>query len=113
MKINWVLLGFVALNLTFSTIGDICAKLWGLSNGHKWFYIGLAVNLITIAAFMAIVRLGGLAIATSVVLILTIMINVFLGYIIFHEKVTPGQWFGVGLGLIAILLILEVFKFNN
>ncbi len=112
MKINWALIGIVAVNLTFSTLGDICAKLWGLTNNQKWFYIGLPINLVTIAAFMVIVRLGSLAITTTIVLILTIIINVFLGFIIFGEKVAFGQWLGILLGLAAIPLILGILKFK-
>jgi drug/metabolite transporter (DMT)-like permease len=110
MKPEWQLIAAILGNLTCSTIGDICAKLWGLTNDHKWFYIGLPINIVTIATFMVIVRLGGLAITTTVVLVLTIVINVTLGYALFKERVDPIQWVGIIVGILTIPLILGVFS---
>jgi drug/metabolite transporter (DMT)-like permease len=110
MNTNWPIILIVITNLTFSLLGDICAKLWGIQNNSKWLYIGLALNIVTVLAWMMIVRYAGLAIPTTVVLILTIILNVTLGFIVFQEKINPGQWFGIGLGILSILLILEVFK---
>src|SRR3989338_10320479 len=92
----------VVINLTFSTLGDICAKLWGLTNNEKWFYIGLPINLVTIIAFMFIVRMGGLAIPTTIVLILTILLNVGIGFLIFNEAIIFAQWVGIVMALVAI-----------
>jgi len=110
MDINWFVVEIVAVNLTFSILGDICAKLWGISTNIKWLYIGLIVNLITVFAWMVIVKTAGLAIPTTIVLILTIALNVILGFLLFHEKIHTGQWIGISLGLLSILLILEVIK---
>jgi EamA domain-containing membrane protein RarD len=110
MKINWPIILAVAINLTFSTFGDISAKLWGLTSNQRWFYIGLPINIITIIAFMFIVRLGGLAIPTTIVLILTILINVILGFLLFKEVVSFEQFIGVGLAIIAIPLLLGISK---
>ena len=109
MKINWLLIGIIAVNLIFSTLGDICAKLWGITNHQKWLYIGLALNLVTILAFMGIVRTGGLAIAATIVLIITIIIGVMVGHFVFGESIFFIQWVGIVLGLIAIPLILGIF----
>lgn len=113
MNITWPIIAAVAVNLTFSTLGDICAKYWGMTNNQMWFYIGLPINIITIIAFMFIVKLGGLAIPTTIVLILTMVINVTFGYLMFKEQIHIGQWVGIVLGLSAILLILEVVKFKS
>lgn len=107
---NWPIILIVLTNLTFSTLGDISAKFWGITNNYKWFYIGLAVNVITVIAWMMIVRFAGLAIPTTIVLILTIILNVSFGFLMFHEKINFGQWVGIGLGILSVLLILEVFK---
>lgn len=112
MNINWPIILIVATNLTFSVLGDICAKLWGIRNDQMWLWVGLMVNMMTVFAWMLIVRYAGLAIPTTVVLIITIILNVSLGFLVFHEKINPGQWLGIGLGLLSILLILEVFKIN-
>jgi len=109
-KINWLLILIVLLNLGFAITGDICAKLWGVTNLSKWFYIGLGINIFTMITFMTIIRLGGLAITTAIVLLLTILLNVLIGFLVFHEKIYPLQWCGIGLGLIAIMLLLNLFK---
>jgi drug/metabolite transporter (DMT)-like permease len=112
VSINWLLVGVIALNLLFSTIGDVFAKLWGLTDNMQWLYIGLAVNVVTIFLFMLAVKIGGLALNTTVILILTIMINVLLGFFIFHEKIGPIQWAGIALGLVSVVLVLNLFKIS-
>lgn len=107
---NWLLIVVVLVNLTFSTFGDIVAKLWGITNNHKWFFIGLPINLVTIIFYMLIVKIAGLAIPTTIVLILTILISVILGFVIFKENIIFEQWIGLALALIAIPLLLGVFK---
>ena len=47
---------------------------------------------------------------TATVLIITILINVAIGSFIFDERIDSLQWIGIGLGIIAISLILHVTK---
>lgn len=107
MKVSLALIASVVANLTFSTVGDICAELWRTTGSSNWFYVGFAVNLFTTLFFMVIIRLGGLAISTATVLIITILINVVVGSFIFGERINILQWIGIGLGVIAISLILH------
>lgn len=102
---NWLLIGVVVLNLTFSTLSDICAKFWGIQNNQNWLYLGLALNVATTFFYMAAIRLGGLAITTSIILLITIAISVALGFLAFHEHITISQWIGIGIGFIAVALI--------
>lgn len=102
---NWLLIGVVALNLIFSTLSDVMAKYWGITNSNLWLWIGLAFNIPTVFFYMSAIRLGGLAITTTIMLVLTMTISVGLGYFIFHELVTPSQWLGIGAGIFSILLI--------
>ncbi len=102
---NWLLITVIALNLAFSTLSDITAKYWGITNSNLWLYIGLILNIPTVFFYMSAIRLGGLAITIPIVLLLTIIISVALGYLMFHETVTGSQWLGIGIGIISILLI--------
>jgi|GEM_PF-1256841 len=113
MNLNWTLIGIAAANLTLSTAGDICAKLWGMPGGQKWLYIGMAINVFTIFSFMAVVRWGGLAVSSTVVLILTIVLNTLVGAFIFRESVAPTQWAGIALGVIAIVLVSGLVRFGQ
>ena len=110
IKTSWPLIWAVVINLTFSTLGDVCAKIWGLTGNQRWFYIALPISLVTIVAFLFIVRLGGLAIPTTIVLILTILINVTIGAVFFKEPIFTQQWVGIVLALFAIPLLLGMFS---
>ena len=100
----------LAINLTVSTIGDILAKISSVKDNWNYFYIGFIFNLGAIATFMLLIRLGGLATAPSIALVCTILIDVFLGYIYFHEKIEPLQWVGIAFGVIAVILISNLYK---
>ncbi len=110
MKINWPLIITVLVNLTFSALGDIAAKMWGITNNQKWFFIALPINIITIVAYTIIVRIGGLAVPTTIVLVLTILINVLLGFLLFKENILLEQWIGIALALASIPLLCGLFK---
>lgn len=105
MRLNWLLLTVMAFNLFFSTLGDVSAKLWGVTTNPKWLYFGFFINIMTVLTFMVVIRLGGLAIATAVVLLLTILINTIIGFAIFGEALSLSQWVGIGLALVAIALL--------
>jgi drug/metabolite transporter (DMT)-like permease len=109
MNIPWPLIGVVVLNLIFSTTSDIFAKYWGITNNPVWLYSGLAVNVLTVFFYMYAIRLGGLAITTSVILLITIAISVAFGFFFFHEQVRPSQWIGIGVGFVAVVLISGIF----
>jgi drug/metabolite transporter (DMT)-like permease len=105
MRVDWILITVVASNLVCSTAGDVLAKLWGVTGNSQWFYIGMAVNVFTTFFFMAAIKQAGLAATTSVVLLLTIVINVTIGIVTFQETLTIRQWIGIAIGLVAILFI--------
>ncbi|MDB5204166.1 MAG: hypothetical protein JWP09_194 [Candidatus Taylorbacteria bacterium] len=109
MNINWLLIGVITLNLTFSTISDIMAKFWGITNNQIWLYTGLGVNVLTMFFYMYSIRLGGLAITTSIILLITLAISVALGFLFFHEPISVSQWIGIGVGFLAIILISGIW----
>ena len=109
---NWILIGLLALNLIFAALADTAAKMWAVHSGYKWFLIALSISLFTFATFALVIREGGLAIGSTIALLLTIVTTVCIGFFFFKEQVTLGQWLGIGLGLFSILLILEVIKFK-
>ena len=107
---SWFLVLAVGLNLIFSTICDILSKYWGITNNIKFLYVGLTLNLITAFFYMFAVKVGGLAITTSIMLLLTMAISVSLGFIFFHEQVSTSQWVGIILGFFSVVLISGVFR---
>ncbi|HBZ73501.1 TPA: hypothetical protein DEO28_03255 [Candidatus Dependentiae bacterium] len=107
---NWTLIGLLAVNLIFSTLADTAAKMWAVHAGYKWFFVALSISVVTFITFALVVREGGLAIGSTIALLLTIITTVCVGFFVFKEAVTLGQWLGIGLGLLSILFILEIFK---
>jgi drug/metabolite transporter (DMT)-like permease len=95
----------IVANIAFSTIGDVFAKFWGLTDDRRWLYAGLALSLATTYYFMTAIKLGGLAIATTVILLLTIIVNTTIGVAAFHERLTPLQWAGIVMGALCLLLL--------
>jgi len=81
-----------------------------LDAGYKWFFVALSISVVTFITFALVVREGGLAIGSTIALLLTIITTVCVGFFVFKEAVTLGQWLGIGLGLLSILFILEIFK---
>jgi hypothetical protein len=109
---NWILLGFLAINLTLATLGDIAAKIWAINSSPKWFLVSLGINIVTVITFMFVVREGGLAIGSSIALLLTMITLTCAGFFIFHEHITLSQWVGIGLGILSASLMLGLLKFS-
>lgn len=99
----------LVLNLTLSTIADVSTTVSRVSNNLNWFYVGLAFNILAVSTFTFLIRIGGLAISTSIILLLTILINVLFGAIMFHENITYLQWAGIAIGFVAVILISGMF----
>jgi drug/metabolite transporter (DMT)-like permease len=107
---KWTLIGLLAINLVFATVSDTAAKMWAMNYGSKWLFIALVISLGAFVTFSMVIREGGLAVGSTIALLLTIMTTVFIGSYFFKENVSFGQWIGIGLGLFSILLISEVIK---
>src|ERR1035437_3040215 len=95
----------LALNLTLSTIAHVSTTVSRVTTNLNWFYIGLIFNILAVTTFTFLIRIGGLAVSTSIILLLTILINVLFGVLMFHENITYLQWIGIGTGFIAVILI--------
>ncbi len=110
MKINWVLIIFLGLNFIFSTAGETTSKLWAIHSGQKWLWITLAINVLASLTFMRVIRESGLAVGTTVMLLLTILSTALIGFFAFKEEIAAGQWIGIALGFLAVLFLLNVVR---
>ncbi len=111
MNTSWVLIGFLALNLALSVTADAIAKVWAVTDRVVWMYAGLGVSVISMITFMFIVRHGGLGVGSSLALLLVMVGNVLIGFLFFKEAIAPEQWVGIALGFVAVVLLLNIFKF--
>lgn len=105
-------MGFLAINLILATLGDIAAKIWAVNPTQKWFLISMGINIVTLITFMFVIREGGLAIGSSIALLLTMMALTCAGFFIFKEHISLEQWIGIGLGIFAVVLMLGLLKFK-
>src|SRR4051812_34883441 len=108
MNTNWNLIGLLIINLILALTGDALAKVWAVNHEARWFYIALAIGIVTIISFMLVVRSGGLTVGSTVALILTMIGNVLVGLFFFKETLLPTQWIGLALGFLAVLFMLNV-----
>jgi len=113
MNINWLFLLFLGLNFILSTTGDTTAKLWAIHPGQKWLWVTLAINVFTSLSFMLVIRQSGLAVGSAIMLLLTMLSTLLIGYLIFKEHLTNGQWVGISLGFLAVLFLLNIIRIPN
>lgn len=108
---NWALIGLLALNVGFALTTNVLAKMWALHQQPRALAVALSTGLLAIVTFILIIRAGGLAVGSSVALLLTLIGNVLFGFLYFKEVLSTGQWAGIILGFVAVLLILNILKF--
>ena len=113
MKITWLFIGFLVLNFVLSTAGDTSAKVWADNPGLKWFVITIILSAITSVSFMLVIRQSGLAVGSTIMLLLTMVSTFLIGFLVFKEHITLGQWTGVVLGFVAILFLTGLMRIPN
>ncbi|HEV7702054.1 MAG TPA: hypothetical protein VGO63_01245 [Candidatus Paceibacterota bacterium] len=110
MNFNWLLIGFLGLNLILSTAGDTAAKVWAITPGYKWLCITVALSGLASVTWMLVVRQSGLAVGGAIMLLFTLSSTFLIGFLFFKEPITSGQWIGIALGFIAILFLASIIK---
>ncbi len=110
MSNTTILITVMFLNLVFSTIMDVLAKYWNVTNNIIFFYLSMGASIFTMFFYICMIKYGSLTISTTVTLLLTIIISVSLGYFYFYEQVETVQWVGIFLSFVSILLMLNVFS---
>lgn len=112
MKTSWFFIGFLVLNFVLSTAGDTAAKLWAINPGQKWFWITVALSLVTSISFMLVVREGGLTVGSTIMLLLTMLSTALIGLLVFGERVDTSQWIGFVFGFIAVFFLLGIIRIS-
>ncbi len=112
MKTSWLFFTFLGLNFILSTVADTSAKIWAVNPGHKWFWTTVALSALTSVSFMLVIRQSGLAIGSTIMLLLTMTSTFLIGFLVFKEYITSGQWVGIVLAFVAILFLSGILKLN-
>jgi small multidrug resistance pump len=103
------LIGLMGITVMLNTLAQTALKLGTGQATPLNLYIGSGLLLYGGSAVLYIIVLGrlNLSYVYPIMIGLTMIATIFSGIIVLHEKVTVGQWIGVGLmlsGLIAITL---------
>jgi drug/metabolite transporter (DMT)-like permease len=113
MSMSWLFILFLVLNFILSTAGDTAAKVWADNPGHKWFWITIVLSAITSVSFMLVIRQSGLAIGSTIMLLLTMASTFLIGFLYFKEHIATGQWIGIALAFVAVLFLSNLIRIPN
>lgn len=104
-----ILIGLMGITVVLNTLAQTSLKLGTAQPSPINLFIAAGLVLYGGSAVLYIVVLGRLNLSYiyPIMIGLTMIATIFSGIVILHEKVTMGQWIGVGLmlsGLTAIAL---------
>lgn len=104
----WMLLAAICVVAFIELAADYFLKKWSSNHRHWWYLVaGMAVYALVGCSYGLSLLMGDLTIANSIWQVLSVVSVTILGVFVFHEKPTLGQWGGIGviiLGLIVLLL---------
>jgi drug/metabolite transporter (DMT)-like permease len=107
---DWELIGLLGLNFILSTTGDTISKVWATHPGPKWALVTIGLSVLTAISWMLVVRRTGLSVGSAIMLLLTMLSTVTIGFLIFGEQITRGQTIGIALGFLAALFLLGIVR---
>jgi multidrug transporter EmrE-like cation transporter len=85
--------------------GDYLAKKWSLEPGWNSFAGALVCYLSSSFFYLQTLTRKGLVVSSVIWSIASIIAFLFVGLVIFHEKLTVLQLIGVSLGIISLLML--------
>lgn len=103
---NWTIAFWLSCSLLFYCAAEYLSKKWALTQAN-WM-AGLAVAgyaLNAVCWFPALKNHGSLAVLGSIYAVAYVLGTVAIGWLGFHEIITLRQWLGIGLAIVAIILL--------
>lgn len=97
---------WLSLSAVFFAIGEYWSKKF--ANEQRASYIGviLAAYLLTSIFWLpALVQKNHLAVVGTVWSVITLMVTILMGVVVFGERLSGPQWLGVGLATMSIVLL--------
>lgn len=96
---------YILLSSLTTSTGNLISKIWA-NNSKTSTLIGVIVLFTAATVFYLLALKGGkLTIINTIATALNIVLTVFLGYLVLHEKVTTLEWVGMGVTLAGVFLL--------
>lgn len=93
--------------IILEAIADYYAGGFAKTGKIIWAVISIITYTMANISWLISIRNGsGLAKGASIFAISSVLLGVSIGILIYHEQLSSLQYFGVGLGIIALFLIL-------
>lgn len=98
----WV---FILLSASSVISGDYFAKLWSVQPRPSLFILAVVAYSLSGIFYTPALLKEGLVLTSLVWSLLTIVGFLFIGLVLFNETLSPVQWTGAALGIIALLIL--------
>lgn len=85
--------------------GDFFAKYWSIKQKAIFFVLAVLGYLVSSFFYIPTLLREGLVITSIIWSLLSIIGFLFIGLIIFHEKLTVIQYVGVFIGILALIIL--------
>ncbi|OGS36581.1 MAG: hypothetical protein A2293_00845 [Elusimicrobia bacterium RIFOXYB2_FULL_49_7] len=97
---------FVFLSLVFFTLGEAASKMWANHPGFRWGAAVVAAYIIGSCLWLpAILSKNHLTSLGTLWNVGAMVGTILVGAVLFRETVSPIQWIGVGLAIVACVLL--------
>jgi len=90
-------------------IGDYTGKLWSENLRDAWFYFAILTYFLSGLLYIPVLTRENLTTTSVIWSLISILGFLFIGLVIFREKLTTLQVFGLLFGVIS----LAIFAFDN
>lgn len=87
------------------TVGDYFAKLWSVNHRPGYFLFAVLLGVISSLSFFPTLLREGLVVNAMLWTLLSLMGWLFVGLVIFHERLSPPQFIGIVFGVVSVVLI--------
>ena len=103
-KATWAIIALVLLCVVLEIIGEITLKWWTINS--TWYYLlgGILSYILIAIVYGYALKQGSLIVANGLWQIFALVIISIIGVVMFRESLTLGQWFGLTLALVGMVV---------
>jgi multidrug transporter EmrE-like cation transporter len=95
----------IALSASGVILGDYAAKTWSIDRGALWLVLAFAGYFFSAFFYIPSLLKEGLVVTSLLWDLLSVVGFLFIGLVIFNEKLTTFQTVGAALGVVALIIL--------